>query len=82
MDDNVRLAVLYDIYGGILTQKQREIFELYYNDDLSLGEISENLGISRQGVRDSLVHASAALTQAEEQLRFYEDHKSRTALIK
>jgi uncharacterized protein len=57
MDDNIKLAMLFDLYGGLLTPKQREIFELSHNDDLSLGEIAENLSISRQGVRDALVHA-------------------------
>lgn len=82
MEENVRLALLYDTYGGILTEKQRDIFELYHNEDLSLGEIAENLGISRQGVRDALVHAAAALTAAEEQLHFCEQQKSRSALLK
>jgi len=81
MDENVKLALLYDIYGGILTDKQRDIFELSHNEDLSLGEIAENLGISRQGVRDALIHAAAALTQAEEQLHVLADRDRRLSLI-
>ncbi len=60
------MSMLFDFYGDLLSERQREIFDLYYNDDLSLGEIAENAGISRQGVRDSLVRAEAMLTDFEE----------------
>ena len=49
-----RMTMLYDFYGELLTDRQREFFDLYYNEDLSLAEIAENAGISRQGVRDVL----------------------------
>ena len=52
-----RMTMLLDFYGEILTQRQREFFDLYYNEDLSLAEIAENYGISRQGVRDAIVRA-------------------------
>ena len=52
-----RMTMLFDFYGEILTQRQKEFFDLYYNEDLSLGEIAENCGISRQGVRDVIVRA-------------------------
>lgn len=48
------LILLYDYYGDLLTQRQKECFELRYNQDLSLGEIGQELGISRQGVFDNL----------------------------
>ena len=44
-----RMTMLFDFYGDILTDRQRELFDLYYNEDLSLAEIAENCGISRQG---------------------------------
>ena len=61
-----RMALLYDFYGDILTDRQKEFYDLYYNEDLSLGEIAENYGITRQGVRDVIVRAEAALTELED----------------
>ena len=58
-----RMAMLYDFYGDVLTDRQKEFYDLYYNEDLSLGEIAENYGITRQGVRDVIVRAEAALTE-------------------
>ena len=52
-----RMTMLFDFYGEILTDRQKEFFDLYYNEDLSLAEIAENYGISRQGVRDVIVRA-------------------------
>ena len=65
MDKTVEIALLFDFYGGLLTEKQRECIELYYNDDLSLAEIAEMQGITRQGARDSIVRAEKALYDAE-----------------
>ena len=58
--DNLRdiIPFLLDIYGALLTDRQRDVLDLYYNDDLSLSEISENLGITRQGVRDAIRRGS------------------------
>ncbi len=61
-----RMALLYDFYGDTLTDRQKEFYDLYYNEDLSLSEIAENYGISRQGVRDVIVRAEAALTELED----------------
>ena len=61
-----RMALLYDFYGDMLTDRQKEFYDLYYNEDLSLSEIAENYGISRQGVRDVIVRAEAALTELED----------------
>ena len=61
-----RMALLYDFYGDMLTDRQREFYDLYYNEDLSLSEIAENYGISRQGVRDVIVRAEATLTELED----------------
>ena len=61
-----RMAMLYDFYGDVLTDRQKEFYDLYYNEDLSLGEIAENYGITRQGVRDVIVRAEAILTELEE----------------
>ena len=61
-----RMTMLLDFYGEILTQRQREFFDLYYNEDLSLAEIAENYGISRQGVRDAIVRAETAMEELED----------------
>lgn len=61
-----RMTMLFDFYGEILTERQKEFFDLYYNEDLSLAEISENYGISRQGVRDVIVRAETAMTELED----------------
>jgi len=58
--------LLYDYYGALLTRRQQECFELRYHQDLSLGEIGEELGISRQGVFDNLSRAEALLKNMEE----------------
>ncbi|MBQ3049742.1 MAG: DNA-binding protein [Oscillospiraceae bacterium] len=71
-DKNLKLCLLYDFYGNMLTEKQQECFELYYSEDLSLAEIAEHTGITRQGVRDSIKHAEAALLEMEEKLRITE----------
>ena len=60
------LILLYDYYGDLLTERQRECFELRYNQDLSLGEIGQELGISRQGVHDNLTRTEALLVNMEQ----------------
>ena len=61
-----RMTMLFDFYGEVLTERQKEFFDLYYNEDLSLAEIAENYGISRQGVRDVIVRAEAVMTELED----------------
>ena len=61
-----RMTMLFDFYGETLTERQKEFFDLYYNEDLSLGEIAENYGISRQGVRDVIVRAEASMQEIED----------------
>ena len=61
-----RMTMLFDLYGELLTERQKEFFDLYYNEDLSLAEIAENYGISRQGVRDVIVRAEAAMSEIED----------------
>ena len=68
MAKNLEISYLLDFYGKVLTDKQRDVMEQYYNDDLSLAEIADNFGISRQGVRDSIKRAEAQLREYEEKL--------------
>jgi predicted DNA-binding protein YlxM (UPF0122 family) len=53
MDKKLEITLLNDLYGGLLTERQRSIMDLYYNDDLSLREIAQDLCITPQGVRDT-----------------------------
>ena len=63
--DATELILLFDYYGDLLTERQKECFELRYNQDLSLGEIGQELGISRQGVFDNLSRTEALLKNME-----------------
>ena len=64
----LEMSLLFDFYGETLTEKQRELFDLYYNEDLSLAEIAEHAGITRQGVRDSIKRAEHTLREMEDRL--------------
>ena len=66
--DALEMALLFDTYGGMLTDKQRECFDMRYNQDLSLGEIGEMLGVSRQAVNDNLKKTEALLRRMEENI--------------
>ena len=65
-DGRLMKSMLLDFYGELLTEKQRECYDLHYNEDLSLSEIAEQLSISRQGVWDNIRRAEQALTDIEE----------------
>ena len=68
MAKNLEISQLLDFYGDMLTEKQRDVVELYYNEDLSLSEIAAHSGITRQGVRDSIKRAESVLLDLEERL--------------
>ncbi len=68
MAKDLSFVLLLDCYGELLTQRQRDLAELYYNEDFSLSEIAESTGITRQAVRDSLRHSEQTLLQTEEKL--------------
>ena len=72
---NMNISLLLDFYGDILSERRREIMELYYNEDLSLAEIAEIKGISRQGVRDSVKKSETELAELEEKLGLAEKFK-------
>lgn len=68
MSKDLNIALLLDFYGEMLTDKQRDVVELYYDEDLSLGEIAETQKITRQGVRDSIKRGEAQLHELESKL--------------
>lgn len=68
MPKNMEIVWLFDFYGDMLTDKQRQVFELYYEQDLSLSEIAENQQITRQGVRDAIKRCEAQLLEMEDRL--------------
>lgn len=68
IDDVTKTSLLYDFYGRLLTEKQREVMRLYHEENLSLSEIAQEFSISRQGVHDSLKNAEKSLAVYEEKL--------------
>lgn len=71
MSKNLEMSNLLDLYGCLLTEKQFNIMDMYYNDDLSLGEIAEDLNISRQGVHDTVKRGEETVTEYENKLGLY-----------
>lgn len=67
-EKNLEICILLDYYGALLGDNRREAIDLYYNEDLSLSEIAEHMGISRQGVRDLIKHGEANLFEYEKKL--------------
>lgn len=81
LEKGVNISLLLDSYGPLLTERQREIVSMYRNDDLSLGEISELTGITRQGVSECIRKAEAALISYEEKLGLQKTYEARKALL-
>lgn len=75
MERKFYISKLLDFYGGLLPENQTTCLTQYYNDDLSLAEISENIGISRQGVRDLIKRGEATLEKLESELKLSELYK-------
>ncbi len=82
LDKSLRVIELYELYQELLTTKQREYVELYYYEDLSITEISENLGVSRNAVHDLLKRTVAKLEDFELKLHMREHYKIRKKLHK
>ena len=79
--DALEMALLYDYYGGMLTERQKICFDMRYNQDLSLGEIGEAMGVSRQAVCDNLARTEEILRRMEENIGCVSrSRKSRKAL--
>lgn len=80
MNKLLEITLLYDFYGELLTPHQQNIYELYYQNDLSLGEISKNLKISRQGVYDTLKRCEKSLYEYEERLQLLQRFRTQKKL--
>ena len=78
---NLTYSVLLDFYNHFLTDKQIETMEMYYNQDMSLAEISENLGVTRQGVRDNIKRAEATLDELEQEVGAVRRYNNSVELI-
>ena len=81
MEDFAKTSMLFDIYGGLLTDKKKRVMEMYHEDDMSLSEIAEELEVSRAAVHDSLRSAERLLCSYEDKLGILDDylHKEKLA---
>ncbi|HAN94237.1 YlxM family DNA-binding protein [Candidatus Darwinibacter acetoxidans] len=77
MEKTLRMSLLFDFYGALLTERQQDVFQLYFGDDLSLGEIAEELRISRQAVYDTLRRVGLILEEFEAKLGLVQKHQER-----
>ncbi len=81
MEKNLIYGELLDIYKALLTEKQAEAMEYYYNSDYSLGEISELMDISRQGVRDFIKRGEAVMDEMESKLKLIEKFRAANSIL-
>ena len=76
MEKNLEISNLLDFYADLLTDNQRQVLSLYYDEDFSLAEIAENQGITRQGVRDTIKKAELQLFELEKKLQLSQKFES------
>jgi len=81
MEERVLISLLLDFYGPLLTDKQRMSLQLHHEDDMSLGEIAEELGVSRQAVHDNLQRARHILNDYESKLHLVAQYEAREQVI-
>jgi len=80
MENALRMALLFDFYGPLLTDRQQDVFQMYFHEDLSLGEIGEELGVSRQAIYDILKRTGTILEELESKFGLVEKHEQRQQL--
>lgn len=81
MEERVLISLLLDFYGPLLTDKQRMSLQFHHEDDMSLGEIAEELGVSRQAVHDNLQRARHILNDYESKLHLVAQYEAREQVI-
>lgn len=77
MEKTLRMSLLFDFYGPLLTGRQQDVFQMYFHEDLSLGEIGDNLQVSRQAVYDLLKRVEVILEDLEAKLGLVQKHQER-----
>ena len=82
MDKSIQISMLLELYGKLLTETQADTADLYYNQNLSLGEIAQELNITRQGVRKNLIYAENKLFDFEEKIGFLKQKLENNEIIK
>lgn len=82
MDKSIQISMLLELYGKLLTETQADTADLYYNQNLSLGEIAQELNITRQGVRKNLIYAEKKLFDFEEKIGFLKQKLENNEIIK
>lgn len=81
LEKYIEISILYDFYGELLSEKQKKIIDYYYNDNFSLGEIADEVEISRQGVYDSLKRAEELLHEYDSKLKLIDKYQDNRELI-
>lgn len=76
VEKNIKIPLLLDFYGDLLSETQRDYIDYYYNKDLSLSEISDNVGKSRQGILECIRRAESVLVNADEKLRLLDKERN------
>ena len=82
MEERMTISLLLDFYGALLTERQRECYTLHHEDDMSLGEIAEEMHISRQAVHDNIERAKASMEGYEQKLHLIEQYLLRRKIVK
>lgn len=82
LEKMIEVGQLFEVYKNLLTDKQKEIVSLYYEEDYSLGEISENLNVSRQGVYDTLKRAEKVMKDYEQKLHLLSELQKKEETVK
>ncbi len=82
MEERMTISLLLDFYGSLLTERQRECYALHHEDDMSLGEIAEELSISRQAVHDNIERAKSSMEAYEGKLHLIEQYLRRKQIVK
>ena len=82
LEQRVRLGLLFDTYGELLTEKQQRCLELYFGDDFSLAEIADEMSVSRQAIHDLLKRVEVTLERYEDKLHFLANEVARQKMLK